>query len=263
MPSLESLPPELLCSILSHAEPFNPTIKQYTVNFKTCKHNLESIITHPLYNLAATSKHLKDTVEEYARILLKKHAKFHGPKKSNKFIYRKKWLKWLDATCQLCHKKSVRKAIFDNIMTCCATCDKKEWPKMTMTDASHKHNLSRLDLFTPNILHPDLPKLSVALYCCMGTNATMLLEREVLERKRYIHDLLGDHAKNTAFMQSRRNRHLRIIKHMDVTIHRGKWIRQSHTLSAEKKESKSMSSAEERRRFTEKMVEQERMYMQG
>lgn len=114
MATLDTLPTEILFGILSFASPFNPIL----------------VPKHPLYTLAATNRHLRSCVEEYTRVLLKQHADITVPKKSNVFVCRKKWIKWLDKTCQLCKKNSVRKAILDPTLTCCMTCDKKTFPKL-------------------------------------------------------------------------------------------------------------------------------------
>ena len=114
MATLDALPPEILFNILSFASPFDPTLAP----------------RHPLYTVAATNRHLRSVAEEYTRGLLKKHADITPPKASRIFTCRKTWIKWLDKTCQLCKKRSVRKAILDATMTCCSACDNKTFPKM-------------------------------------------------------------------------------------------------------------------------------------
>jgi hypothetical protein len=115
-PTLDTLPPEILFSILSYTSPFSTLL----------------LPNHPLYTTAATSKHLCSTVEEYCRGLLKCHADKTPPKSSkrNTFVCRRKWIKWVKETCALCGKGSKRKAILDAGMTCCKQCDDKNFPKM-------------------------------------------------------------------------------------------------------------------------------------
>ena len=114
MATLMSLPIEILFNILSYSSAFDPTPAP----------------SHPLYNLAATSRHLRSVVEEYARVLLKQHAGFTPPKSSKIFACRNKWIKWLSIHCQFCKKKSVRKAILYPTLACCQACDKANFPKL-------------------------------------------------------------------------------------------------------------------------------------
>ncbi|KAE8842667.1 hypothetical protein PTNB85_00689 [Pyrenophora teres f. teres] len=155
MVSLNELPSELLSHVFSYTEPdLNPALSIY-----------------PLNALAATNKHLKEEVEEYARILLKKHRDIVPPKKSRKSCRRR----WLGELCAFCKKNSKRRACF--------------YPTLTMTDALKTTRLSKLDLFTPSELHPDLPPLRTGLYPVYGGIATMLSTPDVLARKAYIKSL--------------------------------------------------------------------------
>jgi hypothetical protein len=119
-PSLESFPPEILFNILSYTSPFSASL----------------LPLHPLYTTAATSKHLRAIVEEYARTLLAQHAHLTPPKaaKTNAFVSRRKWVRWIMNTCQMCGKSSHRRAILDPALMCCSTCDKKHFPKMVSTE---------------------------------------------------------------------------------------------------------------------------------
>ncbi|KAF2638081.1 hypothetical protein P280DRAFT_383709, partial [Massarina eburnea CBS 473.64] len=176
-PTLDSLPPEILFNILSYTSP----------------HSTSLFPKHPLYTTAATSKHLCGIVEEYCRGLLKLHTNISPPKnpKTGAFVCRRKWFRWLKETCQVCGRASKRKAILDAGMTCCKKCDDKNFPKMTQTDAIQKHGLSKLDLFTPNVLHPTLHPLSLGTYMLGPAEITMISKSSVVERKEYVHGLLS------------------------------------------------------------------------
>ncbi|KAF2463317.1 uncharacterized protein BDR25DRAFT_273165 [Lindgomyces ingoldianus] len=241
MPTLDTLPPEILFSILSFSSPFNPTIAP----------------RHPLYTIAATNHYLRSIVEEYAKGLLKQHAHF-TPKNTSSLIHRRQWLKWLSTICWFCRKPSVRKAILDPATTCCMKCDRK-FPKMTMTNASTKHGLSKLDLFTPNPLHPNLPSLTVGVYMCMGSHTVMLSEPDVLARKKYIYDLLGTaQSSDPAYLKRRVSAHERIIKHMDRRLNLGQWVRRRPLAIVEGEAiAKSMRTEESREKYVVEGLERE------
>ena len=168
--SLETLPLELLFRVL---------------DFISKPKGAISFGHHPINSLAATSKHFDSAVEEYTRALLKRHANFAPRKRSKTYTSRRKWL---GETCQLCYKRSQRRSTFWKKLTCCLACDKKHFPKVvclrhvnyrdlpndlqTMTYANKQHNLSKLDIFTPNIMYPALPRLVHGEYPVMGGVAT-------------------------------------------------------------------------------------------
>jgi hypothetical protein len=85
-----------------------------------------------------------------------------------------------------------------------------------MTDAISLHGLSKLDLFTPNRLHPTLPPLTLGIYKCMGSDTIMLSTPSVLARKDHIHDLLRDKAKDAGFLRRRIAALERAAMHMGV-----------------------------------------------
>ncbi|OAL50580.1 hypothetical protein IQ07DRAFT_679960 [Pyrenochaeta sp. DS3sAY3a] len=191
---LEDLPPEILFRILSFTEPVdNPTAS-----------------TYPLNALAATNKHLETVVEEYARLLLKKDANFIPPKKRKIFTCRRKWLGGL---CQFCRTNSTRGAILYPLVTCCVSCDRRQYPKLTMSGASSQYGLSKLDLFTPNVLHPDLPALTHGNITIMGGDATMILESDVVLRQAHVLQLLR---KKEPGLKGRIARHNRIATHLCI-----------------------------------------------
>ncbi|PVI08586.1 hypothetical protein DM02DRAFT_6874 [Periconia macrospinosa] len=241
-PTLDTLPPEILFTILSYTSPFSTL----------------PLPNHPLYTVAATSKYLCNVAEEYSRGLLKRHANLSPPKtfKSGAFTCRRRWVRWLKETCQLCGRKSTRKAILEPGLTCCNKCDRDNYPKMTQTEAITTHGLSKLDLFTPNRLHPTLPPLVLGTYTCMGGETLMLSTRTVLDRKAHIHDLLGEQkAADTNYLRRRIAAHDRLIRHMGVVFRVrngvGRWYIQHHIPNrgdpnAKSKVPKSMASAESR-----------------
>lgn len=96
-----------------------------------------------------------------------------------------------------------------------------------MTQATHDHHLSKLDLFTPNALHPSLAPLPLGTYPVMGGVATMLCARAVLARRDYIYTLLGARAHDAGSMRVRPAAHNRIMQHLGIAFDagRGEWVR--------------------------------------
>ncbi|KAF2131487.1 hypothetical protein P153DRAFT_365069 [Dothidotthia symphoricarpi CBS 119687] len=200
MTNLTTLPPEILFTILSFASPSGVTTAKAPV--------------HPFNTIAATNKYLYTIVEEYTRGLLKQHTGFTPPKSSKTFTCRKKWV---EGTCQVCKKSSKRRATLNRVFTCCRTCDRKCFPKLTMTQAREIHNLSKLDLFTPNRLHPSLPPLAVGEVASMGGTATMISEADIITRRELIHSRLGEvNSTDAVYLRRRCAAHERLIAHMDI-----------------------------------------------
>ncbi|CAO2650576.1 Nn.00g018680.m01.CDS01 [Neocucurbitaria sp. VM-36] len=238
---LDTLPPEILFNILSFTEPTcNPTL-----------------ISYPLNALAETNKYLNTIVEEYARGLLKQHANITPPKSSRIFTCRRKWL---GEICQFCNKPSKRRAILYPTLTCCRACDKEHFPKMTMTKATQDFHLSKLDLFTPNTLHPRLPRLAIGIYAVMGGTATMIAEADVLARRDHIYKLLGRKAQDASYMRNRPARHHRIIKHLDIMW---SYSKSAWRAAPERSEAlvengpKSMRTEENRKEYARKAIQKE------
>ncbi|KAL6708435.1 hypothetical protein ACN47E_002698 [Coniothyrium glycines] len=239
MLSLDTLPLEILFHVLSFAEP-------------TCNPD-PNLIRVPLNTLAATNKQLNAVVEEYARSLLKQHANFTPPKSSKTFTCRRKWL---GEICQFCKKNSRRKACFYPTLTCCRSCDKACFPKMTMTQAMQDHKLSKLDLFTPNVLHPMLPRLATGSYAVMGGVANMISTGDALLRRDYIYNLLGDKAKDPFYMRRRIAAHQRITQHMLLEFDGGSWYEARNHKPSEKGP-KSMHSEKSRKEYAQKVLEKQ------
>jgi hypothetical protein len=101
-----------------------------------------------------------------------------------------------------------------------------------MSAAITQHGLTKLDLFTPNALHPNLPSLTVGEYICSGIDTTMISEPDVLARKELIHGMLSDSTKKA--LTKRSNKHIVLLQHMDPTIPAGsgRWsrTRQGHVI---------------------------------
>jgi hypothetical protein len=119
-----------------------------------------------------------------------------------------------------------------------------------MTQAQKAYNLSKLDLFTPNALHPKLPPLTTGLYTVMGGAATM---------KAHIRALLGPKG-NTDDMHRRPAAHDRIISHLGLYYcpTRSGW-RRAPVLSpaAMDKAVKSMKTEEGKREYVKKALNKE------
>jgi hypothetical protein len=143
-----------------------------------------------------------------------------------------------------------------------------------MTQAIKLHLLSKLDLFTPNALHPNLPPLTTGLYTVMGSSATMLLESDVLNRKAHIRSLLGlkpedpkesvedMHRRLAAEALHRRlAAHDRLIAHMGIYYcFKDGWRRTpglNATAMENLKVAKSMKTEEGRREYVKKVLERE------
>lgn len=102
-----------------------------------------------------------------------------------------------------------------------------------MTGAANKYCLSKLDLFTPNILHPDLPSLLHGHATVLGGDSTMILESDVIARRDYILQLLRNHSSDAEHLRRNRVvRHGRVIKTLGAIWNprRGRWSRDPRNL---------------------------------
>lgn len=128
-----------------------------------------------------------------------------------------------------------------------------------MTDATTKHGLSKLDLFTPNVLHPNLPPLTFGTYMCMGGETMMISESDVLARKGLIQGMLGeDAAKDPKYLTRRRAAHSRIMEAMDIEFRSGRWMKaHKFRLDAEGKVKKMFRTAESREQYLKQYLEKE------
>jgi hypothetical protein len=131
-----------------------------------------------------------------------------------------------------------------------------------MTEAISTHRLSKLDLFTPNRLHPTLPSLTLGMYMCMGNNTLMLSTPDVLARKAHVHGLLGDKVDDEGYLRRRVAAHDRLIMHMDIVYRliqgRVRWIKAykydvgSADWEVKRKVKKSLSTKEAREEYVMK-----------
>lgn len=128
-----------------------------------------------------------------------------------------------------------------------------------MTEATSKHYLSKLDLLTPSILHPDLGPLATSTYVCMGSDTRMFSTPDVLARKSHIQSLLGTEASNTVYLKRRIAAHDRIIRHKDITVCKGKWVRAGFydSIAEEDLKAKSMRTSETREKYVKDRLEKE------
>ncbi|KAF2434116.1 hypothetical protein EJ08DRAFT_657792 [Tothia fuscella] len=228
MASLGSLPTELQHNIFSYlirplshlpvdGMPRTPALHEYILirsntNSRGGKSNLSN---HPFYNLAATSRTLRGTVEAFCHSLLVQYEGVMGSKADKKDYVdwsqqvekrgrstgnkceRKVWVKFFNQRCIFCGKNSSRKAVFNLLMWCCKRCDVKHYgTRISKTAAQSAHKVKEIHWATPKLVFPDsdLKPLSVAISnisACAG--ATFLLEAEVKERAQYIkeHDPKG------------------------------------------------------------------------
>ncbi|KAF2993608.1 hypothetical protein E8E13_001608 [Curvularia kusanoi] len=220
--SLETLPLEILFHVLDYiSNPFDPTSSK----------------SHPLNNIAATSKHFDRAVEEYTRALLQQYASFAYKKKS-KYTCRKKWL-----------------AEYSNA-------------SQTMTTAIRDHNLSKLDIFTPNRLYPTLPPLTHGEYPIMGGVATMFYEPDLASRRDYIHSQLSDEDRLDKPLKTRVRRHEVLIRHMSVaySTSQKRWYRtQFYDEVVSRPGRRSLETKESREEFVRKQIafERDQMGMEG
>ncbi|KAF2120690.1 hypothetical protein BDV96DRAFT_641352 [Lophiotrema nucula] len=214
MTTIDGLPAEILFNILSYCNAFDPRLNRQ----------------HVFNGLAIQNRHIRNIVEEYTRVLLAKYTGYKPPKTKKALqavIHRRKWIRWLSETCWYCKKKTARKALFERSMACCAACDRKHAPKMTMTEAIN-NGLSKLDLFTPSVLHPSLPPLTHAEHTVMGGTSILILSSDVDARKSYIRSLLGPaRADDAAYLRRRIAAHDRIVNHASIyyRAHRRRWIK--------------------------------------
>lgn len=94
-----------------------------------------------------------------------------------------------------------------------------------MTAAISNHYISKLDLFTPNDLHPNLPPLKFGTYHVMGGITVMISLPDVLARKKLIQGMLGENI--TRNHNRRIAAHDRIMEAMGITIQHGEWRKSS------------------------------------
>ena len=133
-----------------------------------------------------------------------------------------------------------------------------------MTRAKETYKLSKLDLFTPNRLHPSLPPLAVGEFPANGIVITMISEPDVLTRCNLIYSRLGEKiSKDPAYLRRRCAAHERLITHMDVfyCLRRRTWIAagkfERNDFEKTPPKYKSMQTKKSRNEYVEKGLRKE------
>jgi ubiquitin len=129
-----------------------------------------------------------------------------------------------------------------------------------MTNATQLHHLSKLDLFTPNDLHPNLPALTFGIHVVGGCDTMMLSTPDVLERKQLIHGMLEGRVWDDKALKRRCANHERILEAMDMTFRSGRWVRKGRIKLMEEKEHapQRLKTREARDKYVEEQLENER-----
>jgi hypothetical protein len=127
-----------------------------------------------------------------------------------------------------------------------------------MTTAITKHNLSKLDLFTPNALHPNLPRLNYGYYMCMGGQTMMISEPDVLARKEMIHGMLAKGHWEPGTLRRRIAAHDRIAEAMGIAFLSGRWVRAERPLldtELSRSTKKYLRTEEDRKKYVKENLE--------
>ena len=214
---------------------------------------------HPFYALAGSCRVLRLAVESYCQRLLRTHRdimkiklpdidrlpdaeptpttperKRKAKAKSREVIYRVLWVKWARSHCAFCGKRSVRRAIFNTLIRCCAKCDAAFWPpKITMSEALKSFNLTKLDLFRPNPfpLSVVLPRITHATYDSSLRRDTTVFFKADIER---LAELI--HGSDKRGQRKRQTRRIRIMYLMEMEYIHGRsrcWRKNSFISSIE------------------------------
>lgn len=221
-PSLDSLPNDIQHMIFSY---LSKILAGYSLDgiprTPNLLHQLEMLQpktselmkTHPFQNLAATSRQLREAVEEYCRHLLNRHKDVIGDKrvpelgcvnwevlasknafgkrkntKARRQTYRNTWIRAVNERCIWCGKRSKRKAIFDMLIYCCYPCDQRVYGrKVSKTDAIKVYRLKPLVWLRPDVVYENsgLKPLKVAMRVIGGNTITFLLAEEAAELSEY------------------------------------------------------------------------------
>ena len=151
-----------------------------------------------------------------------------------------------------------------------------------MTNAIKQYELSKLDIFTPNRLHPTLPPLAHGEYSVMGgvatseydqrrihrrtADMTVIYEPDLVNRRDNIHERLSASDRNDAQLRKRVRRHDTLIMHMEVGYSAAckRWYHNPRQVSKggeEKSVRASMETKDSRDEFVRKGLEQEKAAM--
>ena len=157
--------------------------------------------THPFQNLAAVCKKLRSDIEGYCHSLLTEHKirniktleldgedwhklateNAHSEKKNkkaNRQTYRNLWIRTIHESCIWCGKNSTRRAMFDMLVYCCKSCDKRVYgKKVSRTRVAKVYKLKPLVWLRPDLVFENGgPR---PLKVAMRSGSTFLLEKEV------------------------------------------------------------------------------------
>jgi hypothetical protein len=136
-----------------------------------------------------------------------------------------------------------------------------------MSEAIQSHHLSKLDLFTPNQLHPSLPPLLFGCCRVLGTETTMISTPHVLAREKLIHDMLGsDYVMTTGALRRRVASHNRLVGALDIMLRNGNWIKAGKFDWLDKNSEvtgiKMLATPERREVYVREMLKRERAAME-
>lgn len=200
-------------------------------------------VLHPFYALAATCHFFEGVVESYCQHLLLQYRNITAKnifddkgnvmvqaskkrKREQRTVYRVLWVKWTRRHCSFCGMRSVRRCIFNCLIRCCASCDSRRWPeKITMSAATKKYHLTKLDLFRPNLapINFHIRPIRYATYnSCVRSDTTMFIEEDVARLAKMIH------GEERAGRRRRQNRRARILKAMELEFIHGRrraWVK--------------------------------------
>lgn len=137
---------------------------------------------HPFVSLKCTCKVLSSAVDQFCEHLLGTH-NYGQPPPLRSGTQRSRqtrtfhFLEMLWTQCCYCNKKSKKRGIIANHLHMCSACDKKHFPKFTMTDAKRMFRLEMHELDDPR------NRIRKGYYMVHGTLTTMYLEADI---KKYV-----------------------------------------------------------------------------
>lgn len=148
-----------------------------------------------------------------------------------------------------------------------------------MTNAIQQHHLSKLDIFTPNRLHPTVPPLAHGEYPVMGgvatsaylqshhwyniTDSLVLYEPDLISRRSQIHSQLDHTNRIDTQLRKRVRRHDTLMLHMGIaydTAHK-RWYKRWREEGSTKLARASMETRESRDEYVKRGLAYERTVM--
>ena len=150
-----------------------------------------------------------------------------------------------------------------------------------MTNAIKQYDLSKLDIFTPNRLHPTLPPLAHGEYSAMNgvatstykhpmsnsgiANSSVIYEPDLMSRQNHIHGQLSPADRIDSQLRKRVRRHDTLVAHMEVAYcsARKMWYQcpRFQKKGEEKSVRTSMETKESRDEFVREGLARERAAM--